>query len=217
MLSPIKTQAKAKVCEAANFSFMITNVGSTRKLYRLSLDDFVGTAYMTESVLLNPKAKKTVSLKLSPDCKVTGDTIPVVVVETQERDEEARLPLSLQITGSPVDKYDCKSVFNATECDSNRKLALAKGTAYKLDLSKWFYDPDGDNLEFSLKEPVNLIITLKNTTAEVKPKDGFIGTEAVIFTASDKKGGKAESKRFYFEVTDKEESFFDKLLKIFKF
>jgi len=71
---------------------------------------------------------------------------------------------------------------------------LIQGHTKILDLNKYFQDPDGDTLEFAIKNKAqNINIWIKNGQAYITPDADFTGERTVVFTADDGKGGYAES------------------------
>jgi hypothetical protein len=203
------SEVKINQCAQANFSFKITNPSSKSQIYSFSVKDFTGTAYITPNLLLNSKQSKIVSYTLLPDCSLVGIANPKIHVETEDKSEEADIPVILKIesTQPQIDDTKCESFYSKTICESNYYLRFNEDTTYNLDLSKWFYDPDGDKLTYSTKQGVNLDIQLKGEIAKIKPRRDWYGTEEVLFYATDNKGGKAESKKFYVQVLDTEERF----------
>jgi len=203
------SEAKINQCTQANFSFKITNPSSRSQIYSFSVKDFSGTAYITPNLLLASKQSKIVFFTLIPDCSLAGIINPKIHVETEDKSEEADIPVILKIeTILPqVDESKCESFYSKTICESNYYLRFNEDTTYNLDLSKWFYDPDGDKLTYSTKQGVNLDVQLKGTIAKIKPRRDWYGTEEILFYATDNKGGKAESKKFYIQVLDTEERF----------
>jgi len=63
-----------------------------------------------------------------------------------------------------------------------------------INLSKYFYDPDGDKLKFNATAMENIAIMFDNNGgAIITPKKDFWGHESVQFTADDGKGGIVKS------------------------
>jgi len=80
---------------------------------------------------------------------------------------------------------------------------------HKIDLSKYFHDPDNDKLFYSSSYVENIIITIDNRTgvAKLKPDKDWYGKTFVVFTADDKKGGIVSSNIVTLIVRDVPESF----------
>lgn len=212
------TEAYINRCEKANFSFLITNPSTSANIYSFSAADFTGIAYITPNVYLSPGESKKIDYVLEPDCSLLGDFNPKIHIETQDGSEEADLPVILHIAnGNYVDENSCRFYYDETTCSSDYYIRLNKNSKYKIDLSKWFYDPDGDILSFNLKGSTNLRADIKGAEASITPLKGWYGSETLVFNAEDGKGGEAVSREFYFHVLDYEEksSFMDFFTNLF--
>jgi hypothetical protein len=64
---------------------------------------------------------------------------------------------------------------------------------HKLELDKYFNDPDGDKLMFTVTEAENIDIQIKNGAAYFTPDFEWSGQRIVSFTAEDGKNGKVTS------------------------
>lgn len=62
---------------------------------------------------------------------------------------------------------------------------LDEGTEETIDLSYYFFDPDGDELNYSVSSTENITIEIEDSIATIIPDSNFSGEEIVIFTASD--------------------------------
>jgi PGF-pre-PGF domain-containing protein len=60
---------------------------------------------------------------------------------------------------------------------------------HSLDLSKYFKDPDNDELTFTTTETSHITIDIAGSTAFMTPETGWTGEERVRFSADDGKGG----------------------------
>jgi len=208
MVEQLVSEVKIKRCEKANFSFKITNPSSKAQIYSFKVKDFSGTGYITPNLQLNSKQSKKVDYTLMPDCSQAGDFNPSIHVETQDESEEAVIPAILHIEDTKyLEENDCEYYYDKSVCDSAFYIRFDEDTTYEMDLSKLFYDPDADKLEYTTSRPTNLQINIKGTKAKIKPLKDWYGTEEITFYAIDGKGGKAESKKFYFHVLDKGEGF----------
>jgi hypothetical protein len=176
------------------------------------VDDFEGTAFITQNLILDPRQSKIVDLILVPVCTSTDVLNPSVHVETD--DEDAYVPLIINIEGVYVDEDNCAFYYNESVCNSPYYIRIEGGKSYSIDLSKWFYDPDSDNLQYSYSNSANLEIKINKNTATIKPKDSWKGTEKIEFYASDEKGGKASSNAFYVHSVTGSPTFWDGLLKL---
>jgi len=69
-----------------------------------------------------------------------------------------------------------------------------QGNEQTIDLNKYFNDPDGDTLSFGIKEEIEGIdVEIVEGIAYLMPAREFTGIETIVFTATDNKGGYAES------------------------
>jgi len=64
---------------------------------------------------------------------------------------------------------------------------------HKIDLGKYFIDPDGDELKFSATETQHITVDIAGSTAYLIPETGWVGEERVKFLADDGKGGTIQS------------------------
>ncbi|MEM3374497.1 MAG: hypothetical protein QXE31_04725 [Candidatus Woesearchaeota archaeon] len=214
-IEPILTNQEILQCNEANFSFKLTNPSSNKEMYSFKIKNFKGSAFMTQNLVLNPNEYRIIKLKLVPDCKDIGNFNPFVVVETNK--EEALLSLQIKIISTNiVDENNCEFYYDSELCQSAFYIKLKKNSIYKIDLSKWFYDPDGDKLTFTSNNPDNFEIIIKKNIAYIKPNKNWYGAKEIAFTAEDSKGGKT-TKVFYFHVLNQEKTFWEKVLSIFEY
>jgi len=206
VIQPQVYEATMSPCSKANFSFKLTNPGFGSQLYSFAVKDFHGTAYITNDLLLAPKESKVVEYILSPECSVIGDINPRIVVQTEE--EQAEVPTIIHIQGTFIDENSCEYYYNESICNSEDYIKFSD--SYKIDLSRLFYDPDGDKLGYTATDGQNIDISINKNIATLKPKNGWSGAEELVFSASDGKGGFAESRKFYIQVT-KSKGFFSRL------
>ncbi|VVB81882.1 Uncharacterised protein [uncultured archaeon] len=66
-------------------------------------------------------------------------------------------------------------------------------TVNKIDLSKYFSDPDGDKLNYTTTETKHITIEISGSTAYLTPESGWAGEERTRFIADDGKGGQIAS------------------------
>jgi len=89
-------------------------------------------------------------------------------------------------------------------CNSSLYHKWYKNQVYKIDLSKYFTDPDNNNLTFSAKNQKDFTIEINGNIAEITPNKDFTGVNEVIFIAKDTQGLSATSSRFVLHVVEKE-------------
>jgi biotin carboxyl carrier protein len=79
-----------------------------------------------------------------------------------------------------------------------------------LDMSQYFEDPDHDILRYSVTQPKDIKVNLDNNMLTLTPDHNFAGENTMIITASDEKGGVADSPVFKLHVIAKKDmGFFD--------
>jgi len=69
-----------------------------------------------------------------------------------------------------------------------------------VNLSQYFHDPDSDWLEYSASQPGHVSVSIDGETAVLLPEHNWAGQESVVFTATDQKGGYADSPLFTLRV-----------------
>ena len=85
-------------------------------------------------------------------------------------------------------------------------------TNLTIELSKYFSDPDRDSLYYTNTELQNINVYYVDGDAILVPKKNWHGSEFVIFTAKDMKGGEVDSNLVKLAVLDvAEENFFVKI------
>jgi hypothetical protein len=89
----------------------------------------------------------------------------------------------------------------------------AEDSVHMINLSTYFNDPDGDSLYYSNTELQNVKISYDKGIAILVPSRNWFGSEFVIFTASDMKGGKVDSNLVQLIVNDVEEKSLLEVLK----
>ncbi len=201
-IRPNVTEQTISQCSQAEFSFLLANPTYSAQTYSVGITDFKGTAYLPPHVIIPAREIRKINLILAPDCTLSGNFNPKIVVETAA--EEAQLPLLLNVLPVDIDQTtesECRFYYNTTVCESDYYIRFYQGRRFDLDLGALFFDPDGDRLRYSA-EAENLDISIRDSTAVIKPLYDFHGAESVVFYADDGKGGQASSRRFYFHVLD---------------
>jgi hypothetical protein len=85
-----------------------------------------------------------------------------------------------------------------------------QNSQYTLDLSTYFSDPDSDELAFSASQPDHIQVKVDGSKVTLTPEYGWSGKEYIVFTASDSKGGIADSEALALNVIKKKPiGFFD--------
>ena len=77
-----------------------------------------------------------------------------------------------------------------------------KGGRHTLDLSDYFSDPDNDTLSYYHTAPRHIGVTFEGDVAVLMPEVGWTGSEYIIFTADDGKGGTVDSNLIKLTVTE---------------
>jgi hypothetical protein len=66
-------------------------------------------------------------------------------------------------------------------------IVMNRGSILVLDLSKYSYDPDNDQLAYSAYTGENLKVDVKGTVVKIATKDDFYGLDSIRFVADDGK------------------------------
>jgi hypothetical protein len=98
--------------------------------------------------------------------------------------------LLLVVLGAPDDSRFYESPSNTT---NPLTLEWKENTAYSLDLSNYFSDPDNDILGYSANQPDHIHVNIRENIATMTPEFSWSGTEYAVFTANDAKGGLTDS------------------------
>ncbi len=87
---------------------------------------------------------------------------------------------------------------------SNKSLAENQDVNYGawIDLDDFFYDPDGDSLNFSVGGESNIDVIIQNTTNFVGLFPVSVGTDTITFSAIDSNGDNITSNSFLIIVTE---------------
>jgi hypothetical protein len=203
-IEPINTTATVYACEEVQMNFKLSNPSKNGHIYKFSIADFKGTAYLSQNLVVNPKKTVLINFVLVPDCRSSGIINPRIIVETEN--ERATLPIMIDVI--PIDiiePYECEYYYNSTVCEGQDYLKFYESTNYDLDLSERFFDPDADRLKYSA-QALNLDVKFRGEIAQIKSRWDFIGAEELVIKADDGKGGKAFSKIFFVHVIDNNRS-----------
>ncbi|MBW2988742.1 hypothetical protein KY358_00325 [Candidatus Woesearchaeota archaeon] len=65
-------------------------------------------------------------------------------------------------------------------------MTIRRGSQSTLNLSSYFYDPDGDDLVYSAYPMDNIAVSFKGPIATIAPDLNYTGTRYTFFTASDR-------------------------------
>jgi len=76
-------------------------------------------------------------------------------------------------------------------------------TVHQIYLSKYFQDPDGDQLEYLVSETEHVDIAFSGNTAFFTPETGWTGEERVVIRAYDGKGGEIDSNTIVLRVQER--------------
>ena len=77
-----------------------------------------------------------------------------------------------------------------------------------MDMSKYFEDPDKDVLRYSVTQPRDIKVNMENNLLTLTPDHNFAGENTMIITASDGKGGVADSPVFKLHIIAKKDMTF---------
>ena len=99
------------------------------------------------------------------------------------------------------------SLYDQVHQDASDPLTVyvPEDTSYSLNLSQYFYDPDGDLLEFTVSEMDNVSVYVQNGSALIIPDPDWSGSRRFRISAFDGKGGMTESPRMSLVVVDRPE------------
>ncbi|MBW3016657.1 PGF-pre-PGF domain-containing protein [Candidatus Woesearchaeota archaeon] len=75
-----------------------------------------------------------------------------------------------------------------------------QNTVHRLDLGRYFTDPDKDSLTYTATEAKHITIEITGNTAYLTPETDWTGEERVRFIANDGKGGQAASNTISLKV-----------------
>ncbi len=71
---------------------------------------------------------------------------------------------------------------------------------FTLDLNDYFKDPDSDTLTYAASQPADISASISGATLTLTPDHNFAGEDTLVVTASDEKGGVADSPTFLLRV-----------------
>ena len=139
LIEPLVTEATINVCEKAELSFKLTNPSLKTQVYSFKVEDYVGTAYLFSNLIIPAKESRVINFMLMPDCDISGNVNPKLIVETET--ELASLPVLLHVIPKEVEivdvitESDCEYYYNETVCSSEDSF---KETCMKLICQKCF-------------------------------------------------------------------------------
>lgn len=76
-----------------------------------------------------------------------------------------------------------------TNSSSPLFLEWKQNTPYKVNLDQYFTDPDLDVLSYTASQPNHVQVKIEGNIATLTPEYSWAGTEHIVFTANDAKGG----------------------------
>jgi hypothetical protein len=97
--------------------------------------------------------------------------------------------LVLFLLGNPDNTRFYEQPSNST---SMLYLEWKQNTPHQVDLNKYFKDPDMDALSYTSSQPDHIQVKIQGSIATLTPEFGWSGTEHIVFTANDGKGGLAD-------------------------
>ncbi|MFH1510132.1 MAG: hypothetical protein ABIF10_00445 [Candidatus Woesearchaeota archaeon] len=97
------------------------------------------------------------------------------------------------ITGQQIDATidSLRTIIEGLQVDCG--IILKKNTPLAVNLSRRFYDPDKEKLQYSSTEQQHLLVEIDGDIATLTPEPGYVGNEYVEFQARDKSGAEATS------------------------
>ncbi|MBT3464491.1 Ig-like domain-containing protein [archaeon] len=105
-----------------------------------------------------------------------------------------------------VSDYDCVNYFDNETCQSEFYIRWNEDTTNEIDLEKYFFDPDGNILTYSINgESENISIGFKGNVVRFIPKKDWYGTEEINFVVSDASEYSAKSPEFSLHVINTKE------------
>ncbi|KYK25945.1 hypothetical protein AYK26_01555 [Euryarchaeota archaeon SM23-78] len=76
-------------------------------------------------------------------------------------------------------------------------------TPYQINLDQYFTDPDLDVLSYTASQPYHIHVSIEGNMATLRPEHNWAGTERIVFTANDNKGGVTDSPIMTLRVLNK--------------
>jgi uncharacterized membrane protein len=110
--------------------------------------------------------------------------------------------LALVLIGSPnTSRFYEESSKNTSKLYHEWKMNIP----YQIDLAQYFTDPDKEDvLSYTSSQPNHVNVRIDGHTATLTPEHNWAGTEQIVFTANDNKGGIADSQIMSLKVLNKE-------------
>lgn len=79
-------------------------------------------------------------------------------------------------------------------------IEMYQNTEATIDLDRYFDDPDMDDLTYVSTQPQNINVEIRDSMMTLRPEHNFAGENTMVITASDAKGGLADSPVFLIRV-----------------
>lgn len=79
-------------------------------------------------------------------------------------------------------------------------IEMYQNTEKMIDVKQYFTDPDMDILSYTVTQPRDISATIEGSTLNLRPDMNFAGQNTMVITASDSKGGIADSPVFIINV-----------------
>ncbi len=140
-----------------------------------------------------------------PIGKVFNASVPALVNVTEQAEEEV----------VEEEVFNCENYDGENICGSSLYIKINKNSKYVLELSDYFYDPDGDPLTYSSSQPDNIDITIEGSKAILSPEKDWTGAEEAVFTAQDSEENMIVSDIFVLHVAEGKMSFWERIKNIF--
>jgi hypothetical protein len=127
-----------------------------------------------------------------------------------------RLPESEEpiINETQKEEFDCSNYEGRDICDSPLYIKMKSGERYQMDLSEYFFDPDGDPLVYKSSNPDNINIDIDGSIVTIVPEATWTGYKEIVFTATDPEDNMVVSDIFVIDVYQQEKNFFQRLFRI---
>ncbi len=132
-------------------------------------------------------------LKIPID-KIFGASVPALINETEQEEVVEEIV--------EEEAFNCWDYDGEDICDSSLYIQWNKNTNYVIELSDYFYDPDGDPLSYSSSQPDNIDIIIEGSKAILTPEKAWTGVQEVVFSATDPQDNMIVSDIFVMHVIE---------------